>query len=199
MQKSENTQNSELNSSFSLEIFCKHNTFPEPVSIHSSDTFYSMFLSLFVLRIFGLNPILGVFFRGLFFARGRGGGKIIPHHLCYLKLLWIILETWNLVHKYTHICIFRKYTFKYKDPLNFAYVSFIDHASRIWLLDCTKLDINKKWQWCHNVLTWHHSQFFWRCHVSFVKFSHCSKFHVNIITGSGVATIFVCKRLTRNP
>ena len=29
-------------------------------------------------------------------------------------------ETWNLVRKYTHICSFRKYTFKYQDPLNFA-------------------------------------------------------------------------------
>ena len=189
MQKSENTQNSELNSSFSLEIFCKHNTFPEPVSIHSY-----VFIT-FCSQDIWIEPYSGC----CFLLGGGGGGKIIPHHLCYLKLVWIILETWNLVHKYTHICIFRKYTFKYKDPLNFAYVSFIDHASRIWLLDCTKLDINKKWQWCHNVLTWHHSQFFWRCHVSFVKFSHCSKFHVNIITGSGVATIFVCKRLTRNP
>ena len=31
-----------------------------------------------------------------------------------------------------------------------------------------------------------------------VKFSHWSKFHVNIITGSGVTTTFVHKRLTRN-
>ena len=33
----------------------------------------------------------------------------------------------------------------------------------------------------------------------FVKFSYWSKFHVNIITGSGVMTIFFCKGLTRNP
>ena len=29
---------------------------------------------------------------------------------------------------------------------------------------------------------------FWRCHVSLVKFSYWSKFHVNIITGSRVTT-----------
>ena len=40
-------------------------------------------------------------------------------------------------------------------------------------------------------------QFFWRCHVSPVNFSYWSKFHVNIITGSGVMTILVYKRLTR--
>ena len=40
---------------------------------------------------------------------------------------------------------------------------------------------------------------FWRCFVSRVKFSYWSKFHVNIITGYGVITIFFYKRLTRNP
>ena len=39
----------------------------------------------------------------------------------------------------------------------------------------------------------------WRCRVSLVKFSCWSKFHVNIMTGSGVMTIFFYKRLTRNP
>ena len=43
------------------------------------------------------------------------------------------------------------------------------------------------------------SIFFWRCFVFLVKFSYWSKFHVNIITGSGVMTIFFCKGLTRNP
>ena len=40
---------------------------------------------------------------------------------------------------------------------------------------------------------------FWRCFVSLIKFSYWSKFHVNIITGSGVITIFFYKGLTRNP
>ena len=40
---------------------------------------------------------------------------------------------------------------------------------------------------------------FWRCFVSLVKFSYWSKFHVNIITGSGVMIIYFYKGLTRNP
>ena len=50
-------------------------------------------------------------------------------------------------------------------------------------------------------ICWHDFilNFFWRCFVSRVKFSYWSKFHVNIITGYGVITIFFYKRLTRNP
>ena len=40
---------------------------------------------------------------------------------------------------------------------------------------------------------------FWRCRVSRVKFSYWSIFHVDIITGSGVMTIFIYKGLTKNP
>ena len=43
------------------------------------------------------------------------------------------------------------------------------------------------------------SIFFWRCRVFLVKFSCLSKFHVNVITGSGVMTIFIYRRLIRNP
>ena len=42
------------------------------------------------------------------------------------------------------------------------------------------------------------SSFVWACFVSPLKFSHRSKFHVNIITGSVVMTIFFYKGLTRN-
>ena len=35
------------------------------------------------------------------------------------------------------------------------------------------------------------SNFFWRCFVSLVNFSYWSKYHVNIITVSGVTTIFL--------
>ena len=35
--------------------------------------------------------------------------------------------------------------------------------------------------------------------VSLVKFNYWFKFHVNIITGSGIVAIFFYKRLTRNP
>ena len=50
---------------------------------------------------------------------------------------------------------------------------------------------------CHNFPTWNHGQFFWRRFVSLFKFSYWSKFLVNIVTGSGVITIY--KRLIRNP
>ena len=56
-----------------------------------------------------------------------------------------------------------------------------------------------KWQWRHNFLTWHHHQFFWPCFVPLVKFSYWPRFHVNIITGSGIMTISFCKGLTKNP
>ena len=40
--------------------------------------------------------------------------------------------------------------------------------------------------------------FFWHCFVSLVKFKYCTKFNVNIITSSGIMTIFFYKGLTRN-
>ena len=45
-------------------------------------------------------------------------------------------------------------------------------------------------------MNWRHRQFFLALFY-FILFSYWSKFHVNIITG--VMTIFLCKRLTRNP
>ena len=44
---------------------------------------------------------------------------------------------------------------------------------------------SEKWQWHHNLL-----KNFWCCCVSLVMFSYWSKFHVSIITGSGVMTIY---------
>ena len=55
----------------------------------------------------------------------------------------------------------------------------------------------EKRQWHQNLPTWSNSQTFWRCFVSFVKFSYW--FHVNIITLSGAKAIFFYKRLIRNP
>ena len=44
-----------------------------------------------------------------------------------------MLETSNLVRKYTHICSFRKYTFQYQSPLNFADVSiFLQKLNVFW-------------------------------------------------------------------
>ena len=66
--------------------------------------------------------------------------------------------------------------------------------------DCSKLAKNPKND--NDVIIFRHDvnvKFFWRCFVSLVKFSYWSKFHVNIITGSGIMTIFFYKGLTRNP
>ena len=43
------------------------------------------------------------------------------------------------------------------------------------------------------------AKIFWRGLVSLVKLSYWSKFHVNVITDSGIMTIFFYKGLTRNP
>ena len=43
------------------------------------------------------------------------------------------------------------------------------------------------------------SSFFLRCCVWIVKFRYRPKFHVNIITGSTIMTIFLGKGSTRNP
>ena len=42
------------------------------------------------------------------------------------------------------------------------------------------------------------TKFFLRCLVFLVKFGYLSKFHVNIVPGPGVTTIFFDKGLTRN-
>ena len=72
--------------------------------------------------------------------------------------------------------------------------------SGIWPPDCSKLAKNPKSD--NDVTNYRHDVnliFFWRCFVFLVKFSYWSKFHFNIITGSGVMTISFYKGLTRNP
>ena len=74
-----------------------------------------------------------------------------------------------------------------------------DYASGIRLLDCSKLALN--WKKDNGVtIYWHDliTKFFWRCFIPFVRFSYWFKFHVNIIIGSEVMTIFFHKGLTRN-
>ena len=72
--------------------------------------------------------------------------------------------------------------------------------SRIRPWDLSKLTKNPK---NDNDVTifWHdvNLKYCWRYFVGLVKLSYWSKFHVNIITGSGIMTIFFYKRLTRNP
>ena len=72
--------------------------------------------------------------------------------------------------------------------------------SRIWPLNCSKLAKNPKND--NDITISRHDvivKIFWCGFVSLVKFSYWSKFHVNIITGSGIMTIFFYKGLTRNP
>ena len=79
-------------------------------------------------------------------------------------------------------------------------VCFTEYASRICLPDCSKLVIN--WKNSNDVTVFMHDviiKFFWRSVVSLVMFSYWSKFHVNIITGSGVVAISFYKGMTRNP
>ena len=66
------------------------------------------------------------------------------------------------------------------------------------LPDCSKLAIN--WKKDNDVTIFRHDvtvSFFWHCFISLMKFSYWSKCHINIITGSGVMTIFIYKGLTR--
>ena len=70
-------------------------------------------------------------------------------------------------------------------------VGFTDYASGIQLPDCSKLAIN--WKNNNNITIFRHdviAKLFWRLFVSLIKSSYWSKFHVNIITGSGVMTTF---------
>ena len=59
------------------------------------------------------------------------GGELPP--LPCLKLTRIMLETWYLLRKYTHIWSFREYTFQYQGTLNFADDSiFLQKISIFW-------------------------------------------------------------------
>ena len=78
-------------------------------------------------------------------------------------------------------------------------IIFADSVSGFRPPDCSKLAKNKKNG--NDVTITRHDvniKFFSRCFVSLVKSSYLPKFHVNIITGSGIMTIFFFKGLTRN-
>ena len=79
-------------------------------------------------------------------------------------------------------------------------ITFTGYAFGIQLSDCSELAINRKND--NDVPVFRYDvivNFFWRCFVSLVKLSYWSKFHINIITGSGVMAIYSYKGLTRNP
>ena len=87
----------------------------------------------------------------------------------------------------------------FSSVFSFCKISFTDNGSRIWLPDCSKFTVN--WKHGHDITILRYDViviFFWRCSVFLVKFSYWSKFHVNIITGSGVMAIFFYQGLTRN-
>ena len=71
-------------------------------------------------------------------------------------------------------------------------IIFTDYASEIRVLVCSRPAINWKTDndvtpiFQHDVIV----NFFGRCFLSLVKLSYWSKLEVNIITGSGVKTIF---------
>ena len=76
---------------------------------------------------------------------------------------------------------------------------FIVYASGICLLDCSKWAIKSEND-NDIIICWHDIIIiFLTFFVSLVMFSYSSKFHVNIITGSKVMTIFSYKGLIRNP
>ena len=79
-------------------------------------------------------------------------------------------------------------------------VSFTHHAFGIQLVHCSKLGIN--WKNDNDIKICRHDviiKFLWHCCIFLVMFSYWSKFHVNIITCSGVRTAFIYKGLTGNP
>ena len=67
-------------------------------------------------------------------------------------------------------------------------------------LDCSKLDVNQQ-NGNDVIIFWHDViiRFFDVFFVSLVNFSYWCKFHISIITGSGVMTISFHKQLTRYP
>ena len=78
-------------------------------------------------------------------------------------------------------------------------INFLVYASAIRLPDSSKMAKNRKNE-NDVIICWHDItiKFFWCYFFCFVKFSYWSKFNGNIITGSGVMTIFFYKGLTRN-
>ena len=70
-------------------------------------------------------------------------------------------------------------------------MGIINHVSGIQAPDCSRSTI--KWKNDDDTIICQHIiiKYFWHCHISLVRFSYWSKFHVSIMTGSGVVTFFV--------
>ena len=97
-------------------------------------------------------------------------------------------------------CFSSVYSFcKKKFTIN-GNISFTDCASRIRLSGCSKLTVN--WKYHNEFSTFRRSiivTFFLTVSCFPFQVIYWSKFHVNIITGSVVVTIFFYKGLTKNP
>ena len=78
-------------------------------------------------------------FLGVCFGMGVGWDKITSP--C-LKLVRVMLETWNLVRMYTHKCSFRKCTFNTKTPLILLMQHFVCKKSAFYGKNSTFTQIN---------------------------------------------------------
>ena len=64
----------------------------------------------------------------------REGERGLPSSL---KIVRVMLETSNLARKFKLLCSFRKYTFQYKGPLNFADITiFCKKIKAFWPKQC---------------------------------------------------------------
>ena len=112
--------------------------------------------------------------------------KIVP----LLKaIMWELC--WRLFSSTFSFCKIKAY-YEWKHKF---YRLCVRNSASVLLQIVHKLE---KWQWRHNFPTWRHSHF-WRSFVSLVKCSYLSKFHFNIITGSGFMTIFSFLQWAQNP
>ena len=156
---------------------------------------------------FLFNPNLGGLFRGLFCGRVGGSWRVGECKITpCLKLVRIMLETWNLVPGRHWLCWCR-YVFFAKNQHFLAKIvpkqeyrscvgdfSFVfsfckikgwywskhcitNYASGILLPDCSKPTTN--WKNYNDVKIYRHDvivNFFWRCCVFLVKFTYWFKF-----------------------
>ena len=123
----------------------------------------------------------------VFFKKSVFLAKIAPLHKAIVWKLWLRI--------FSSVFSFAKIKGYYYLKFKFCWLRVQNPASGF-------LQLVVNWKNCCDVTnSWHDIivKFFCCCFVSLVKFSYWSKFHVNIITGSGVMTIFFYMGLTKNP
>ena len=107
--------------SFLFDVIWGFLAFLNSCSVRISSSFWKVvpFYSLWIIsndNFIVFNHKLGGLNRRFF----RGEGVKLPPCLKFVRNM---LQTWNFVCKYTHMCNFRKYTSKYQKQLNFADIS----------------------------------------------------------------------------